>query len=108
MCMGSQESSVLEEEAIDLIGAAIGLQNSINEFRDSISTYMKYKEQKRLDSKWLTTEEAIEFLNISERTLYRYRIQNIIEHKKIGKNWYYRYVGIESLLSGNKIRLDTS
>ncbi len=91
--MESEESSVFDDETIDLMGAITELHNSIIEFRDTIIAYVKDKEQQRIDSTWLSTEEAIEFLKVSQKTLYRYRIQNIIEHKKVGKNWYYRFIG---------------
>jgi hydroxymethylglutaryl-CoA reductase len=91
--MESEESGVFSEESTNLMVVVMDLRNSINEFRDSVIVYVKDKEQQRIDSTWLSTEEAIEFLQVSQKTLYRYRIQNIIEHKKVGKNWYYRFIG---------------
>lgn len=104
MCEIEKSTNISDIASDDLMDALNEVRTSINEFSESVISILMSKESMRQASAWLTTEEATQFLGISERTLYRYRIQNLVEHKKVGKAWYYRNLISLIRMSNNKIR----
>lgn len=57
--------------------------------------------QNSLVKRWLTNEEAMEYLGLSRSTLNRYRMEGKIPYSKVGQNVYYRLEDIEELLEEN-------
>lgn len=107
-CIIENSDNITDESSGDIMDALKEIHTSISEFSESVISILQSKVRSRQASEWLSTEEATQFLGISERTLYRYRIQNLIEHKKVGKNWYYRNLVPAHKLINNKIRENTS
>lgn len=56
-----------------------------------------------IKKRWLRTDEAAGYLNISKPTLLNYRVNNVIPSSKIGGSYYYDVEQIDKLLIDNKI-----
>jgi len=62
----------------------------------------KYKDSFRKD--WLDTQEVMEMLNVSRRTVQNYRNEGKIPYSQHGRNILYPKVGIEEFLIKNMDR----
>ncbi|MDN6317911.1 MAG: helix-turn-helix domain-containing protein [Lactococcus lactis] len=64
---------------------------------------IELNQKKGIKKRWLRTDEAAEYLNISKPTLLNYRVNNVIPSSKIGGSYYYDVEQIDKLLIDNKI-----
>lgn len=71
------------------------LLNKLNE--------IELNQKNAIKKRWLRTDEAAEYLNISKPTLLNYRVNNVIPCSKIGGSYYYDVEQIDKLLIDNKI-----
>ncbi|TQD39007.1 helix-turn-helix domain-containing protein [Haloflavibacter putidus] len=71
------------------------LLNKLNE--------IELNQKNAIKKRWLRTDEAAEYLNISKPTLLNYRVNNVIPCSKIGGSYYYDVEQIDKLLMDNKI-----
>ena len=83
----------------------------VEESRNREETERKRKEEaespvtkgRKADPKWMTHKEVCEALDISHRTLQRYRDSGRIQFSKIGRNCLYRVSDIERALEAHSI-----
>jgi excisionase family DNA binding protein len=64
---------------------------------------IELNQKQGIKKRWLRTDEAAEYLNISKPTLLNYRVNNVIPSSKIGGSYYYDVEQIDKLLTDNKI-----
>lgn len=62
---------------------------------------LKRESEQSLSEKWFDTETVCKLLNISDRTLIRYREENKIPYSQISRKVYYRAIDIEKFLKKN-------
>lgn len=55
----------------------------------------------KLSERWLDTDEMVELLGVSRRTLQEYRVHEKLPYSQIGKKMYYRAVDVERFLKKN-------
>lgn len=75
---------------------------------DAISDYVlqQDKENELSDDTWLDNYEVCTFLQISTRTLQRFRSENLVTYSVIRGKIFYQFKEIKRLLNDNLIRRD--
>ena len=81
----------------------------VEESRNREETERKRKEEaespvtkgRKADPKWMTHKEVCEALDISHRTLQRYRSTGALPYKTLGKKTYYSEADVLTFLSGH-------
>lgn len=77
-------------------------EDQFNQITGKLDTiYQKLEERFESQKAWLSTQEAMELLNIGQTTLWNYRNQGKIKARNIGRKCYYKRSDIEELIEGN-------
>lgn len=81
------------------------IKNKLDEIHDYISSQ---KTNELGDDTWLDNYEVCTFLQISTRTLQRFRSENLVTYSLIRGKIFYQFKEIKRLLNDNLIRRDRS
>lgn len=79
----------------------------LNEFTKAIKEAVKEelpKYQNSFQKDWLSTEEVMEMLNVSRRTIQNYRDEGKIPYTQSGRKILYPLDGVEEFLRKNMIK----
>ncbi|MGA9639172.1 helix-turn-helix domain-containing protein [Flavobacterium sp.] len=84
----------IEEEAWQQLNSRI----------NTIADYLKRQEDKSYDDLWLNNHEVCQYLQISEKTLWRMRTKGEIAYSKIYGQYFYTIGSIKDLFKANAIQ----
>ncbi len=65
---------------------------------DRIETLLADKQNKLNQSSWITNEDACKFLNVTSRTMQKYRDEGILSYSKVGSLIYYKQSDLDNHL----------
>jgi len=83
----------LDEDTLNEITSAV--KEAVKEQLPSLANFKK---------DWLTTEDVMEMMNVSRRTVQNYRDKGKIPYSKEGRKILYPRKGVEKFLSDNMIK----
>lgn len=72
-------------------------------YRPAAPVSPNHQETQGEADRWLSKEEVLSMLYISERTLQRWRSQKLLNYSMVGKKIYYRRSDIEMLLESRRM-----
>ncbi|MFC2121634.1 helix-turn-helix domain-containing protein [Bacteroidota bacterium] len=73
----------------------------IIEYLSNLSVQIERVKSQPKYGKWLSTEEACKFLQVTSRTMQNYRDRGTISFSKVGSKLYYKFSDLEELLMKN-------
>ena len=77
------------------------VRDALEAYSEKVLEASSIDDEAAFEKKWLTNEEAMEYLGLSRSTLHRWRKSGKIPYSKVGRNVYYRLEDIREMLEEN-------